>query len=321
MSPGAAMGPLVTISIPAYRARFLGEALASAVAQTWPHREIIVSQDGDDPAIPELCARFPEVTLIRGPNRGGPDGAWANFDRCLAVGTGAYVKMLLHDDWLHPDCVARMIAEFASQRGQDAVLVASRRWTVDQTGRRIGMLGGEPGMEGDVVLPRGAMWWPVVRRLHNLIGEMSTVMIRRSALAALGPEPVSGFGKDAAFQRDLRLFLELNLTGAVILLHDPLSAFRIHRDQASTLMIKERNVVFRVTAWLNLVERGFALGTIDLPQYRHGLRQVERLRLMMIEQHPLADEPLMPLRRRLRELMAKIRPAPAVEPADAGAPG
>jgi len=295
--------PLVTISIPAYRGRYLRAALASAVAQTWRHREIIVSQDGDDPAVPEICAAFPEVALVRGPNL-GLTRMWANFDHCLAVGSGTYVKMLLDDDWLDPDCVARMVGVLESAAGRDVTLVASRRWLIDGAGRRLGVHGGVPGVEGDVAVARGALWWPAVRQLLNFIGEMTTVMIRRADLVRFGDRPLMGFGPDAAFQRDLRLFLELNHRGRAVMFHRPLSAFRVHPGQTSDLMESEEYAFQRLWPWLALVERGVALGEINAAQHRHGLRQVERLRLIMIGRNPAVEAALEPVRRRLAELGA-----------------
>jgi GT2 family glycosyltransferase len=41
------MKPLVSILIPAYNAeKTIAETLQSAIAQTWPHKEIIVVDDG-----------------------------------------------------------------------------------------------------------------------------------------------------------------------------------------------------------------------------------------------------------------------------------
>ena len=62
---------LVSVVIPCFNhARFLADAIDSVRAQTWPHVEAIVIDDGstDDPA--SIVSRYPDVRFIRQANRG-----------------------------------------------------------------------------------------------------------------------------------------------------------------------------------------------------------------------------------------------------------
>lgn len=299
-----ANNPLVTIAIPAYRPQFLRTALASAVAQTWPRREILVSQDGDDPEVRRICAEFPEVRLSQGEGQ----GIWVNVERCLRLSSGAYIKLLFDDDWLDPDCVRRMIGVFEGPQGRNCALVASRRWLIDDRDRRYATLGGVPGMDRNAIIPQGRLWPLVLRQLHNFIGELTTVMIRRSDLAPLGEQPLQGFGWAARTQRDLRLFLALNLVGAVYVFHTPLSAFRIHADQSSSRVAAPRYVASRVGGWLDLVEIAGSRGHVDAAHYRHGLQQIERLCLKILAETPEVQDLLEPMRLRVRELLAAPYP-------------
>jgi len=53
------MKPLVSILIPAYNAEnWIGYTLQSAVAQTWPNKEIIVVNDGSTDRTLEIAQRF-----------------------------------------------------------------------------------------------------------------------------------------------------------------------------------------------------------------------------------------------------------------------
>ena len=53
------MKPLVSILIPAFNAeRWIGETLRSAIAQTWPRKEIIVLDDGSTDRTAEVARQF-----------------------------------------------------------------------------------------------------------------------------------------------------------------------------------------------------------------------------------------------------------------------
>jgi glycosyltransferase involved in cell wall biosynthesis len=63
--------PLVSVVIPCYnQAHFLGEAIESVLAQTYPHFEIVVVDDGSTDNIAAVVARYPGVRCFRQENQG-----------------------------------------------------------------------------------------------------------------------------------------------------------------------------------------------------------------------------------------------------------
>jgi glycosyltransferase involved in cell wall biosynthesis len=102
-------GPLVSIVIPAYNPTgFLLEAIASASAQTYPHTEIILVNDGSDKlestAILERASRLVK-TYIEQPNR-GPAVA---RNTGIRAAQGEYIVPLDADDLLEAAYVAECL--------------------------------------------------------------------------------------------------------------------------------------------------------------------------------------------------------------------
>jgi glycosyltransferase involved in cell wall biosynthesis len=100
--------PLVSILIPCYNAAsWLAETLESALAQTWPHKEIIVVDDGSTDDSAGIARAFVQhgMRLIPQPNR----GASAARNAALAAPRGDYFQFLDADDLLAPDKLARQM--------------------------------------------------------------------------------------------------------------------------------------------------------------------------------------------------------------------
>lgn len=94
----------ISVVIPCYnQARFLAEAIESVLAQTYPHTEIVVIDDGstDDPAA--VVCRYPEVLFSRQENRGPAAARNAG----LRASTGQYAVFLDADDRLLPPALGR----------------------------------------------------------------------------------------------------------------------------------------------------------------------------------------------------------------------
>jgi len=96
------MKPLVSILVPAYNAEeWLGYTLQSAVAQTWPNKEIIVVDDGSRDRTAEVARRFAskKVTVISTANQ----GVAAARNDAMRLCQGDYIQWLDADDLLAPD--------------------------------------------------------------------------------------------------------------------------------------------------------------------------------------------------------------------------
>jgi GT2 family glycosyltransferase len=171
--------PLVTIGIPTYnRLRLLQEAVASALAQTYPQVEIVISQNPfrDERVTREIAGwchmmamRHPQVRYRRNPrNVGSP----ANFNAIADAARGEYLAFIGDDDRLLPDFVTRLMA---AMRPDVDVVFCDLHW-IDECGTRLPRLTrrwmercGRASLAPGDVDPQIAAWGPSVNFLACLL--------------------------------------------------------------------------------------------------------------------------------------------------------
>jgi glycosyltransferase involved in cell wall biosynthesis len=103
------MKPLISILVPAYNSEdTIADTIHSAIAQTWPRKEIIVVDDGSRDRTAELARRFTSknVAVVSTENR----GAAAARNHALQLSQGDYIQWLDADDILAPDKIERQLA-------------------------------------------------------------------------------------------------------------------------------------------------------------------------------------------------------------------
>ena len=111
--------PVVSVVIPCYRqAHFLPHAIESVLAQTYPHFEVIVVDDGSPDDTWAVASRYAGVRCVRQRNR----GLSAARNAGLAASIGSYVVFLDADDRLTRDALAMGVREMAAH--PDCALIA-----------------------------------------------------------------------------------------------------------------------------------------------------------------------------------------------------
>jgi glycosyltransferase involved in cell wall biosynthesis len=121
--------PIVSIIIPCYNsARWIAATLDSALAQTWPQKEIVLINDGSTDDSLAIARRFESrhVRIIDQPNR----GAAAARNAGVRASRGEYVQFLDADDLLAPDKIAQQMP-ILQARGPGTI--ASGAWARFQT--------------------------------------------------------------------------------------------------------------------------------------------------------------------------------------------
>jgi len=119
------MTSLVSILIPAYNAeRWIAETIQSALAQTWPDKEIIVVDDGSTDGTLAVARRFETrgTRVVTQPNQ----GAAMARNTAFSLARGDYIQWLDADDLLSPDKIAKQME--AMEKSQSKRTLFSCGW-------------------------------------------------------------------------------------------------------------------------------------------------------------------------------------------------
>jgi len=173
------MKPLVSILIPAYNAELtIAETLESAVAQTWPRKEIIVVNDGSTDGTAKVAQRFASrgVKVVTTEN----GGLSAAVNQAYRHSQGDYIQELDADDLLLPDKIERQLA--ALQECGSKRVLASSPWASFYFSRR------------EARFVRNSLWqdlspveWLLKKMGENLHMQNATWLMSREVAEAAGP--------------------------------------------------------------------------------------------------------------------------------------
>jgi hypothetical protein len=246
--------PLVSILIPSSNPRYFLECLDSAIAQTYPKIEIIICDDSEGDAIPAMVAsRAAQAAIqyVKNPER---LRARRNYEKCLSLARGDFVKFLNDDDVLECDCVRTLLGAFLQV--PDLTLATSHRWRIDaDSGMVEDMPATRPVVDRDLVIGGLSLANAVIMYGLNFIGEPTTAMFRRCDLdrksAQDDARPFQFNGEEVRGAIDFALWSRLLIQGNAAFFQARLSRFRTHDQQGQA----QPNVVARSIVGIRGLQR------------------------------------------------------------------
>ena len=115
------MNPLVSILIPAHNVEnWIADTIRSAIAQTWPRKEIIIVDDGSSDRTAEVARQFASKEVVVVPTEN--QGAAAARNHALRFCQGDYIQWLDADDILAPDKIELQLKALREIDGKRTLL-------------------------------------------------------------------------------------------------------------------------------------------------------------------------------------------------------
>ena len=231
--------PLVSILIPTFnRADYLGEALDSALTQTYKNIEIIVHDDASFDNTPSLLAKYhdPRLRVIRTKDNHGMLGGW-NY--IVKKAKGKYIKFLASDDLLDPACVAELVK--SSLKYPRAALITCQRKFIDAQGRVVKKMGF--ARKEIIVDGKTHAHWILTNLRENKIGEPTAVLYPTKLVKKVG-------GYDPTFSQlaDFEYWIRLLQFGDLVYVHKSLCSFRTHAGSNTSSAISDGRFITEIFA-------------------------------------------------------------------------
>lgn len=238
----------VSICIPTFNAaRWILDCLNSALAQSYQRLEILVVDDAstDDTVALVRSIMDERVRLIINEEN---IGLTRNWNRCVEMSRGSFVKFLFHDDTLYPHCIEKMMQVFATHNGlglvfspRDIILdcdpdnEVAKDWLCN-----FGTLHTRFGSLTEINYGRELFSKSLSGGFNgNWIGEPSSVLIKKECFTRLGL-----FNTKLYQVCDLEMWLRIMFFYDIGFVPENLSAFRFHLDSASVSNLRSRRNCF-----------------------------------------------------------------------------
>jgi len=185
---------LVSILIPCYNAeRWVAQAIESALAQTWPSKEVIVVDDGSTDRSLEVIRTFGDrIRWETGPNRGGNNAR----NRLLELARGEWLQYLDADDYLFPHKIQYQMDFLAKHPEAEIVFgpVTIEDWSEQKSQRKL------------LPIPEPHDLWVLLARWY--LPQTGALLWRKQAVVAVG-----GWKPDQPCCQEHELYFRLLMTG------------------------------------------------------------------------------------------------------------
>lgn len=231
--------PLVSICIPTYNGeKFLEVCLDSAIHQSYHNIEIIISDDCSSDATLNIVTKYMEndsrVKLHKNEKNLGLVGNW---NKCIELSSGEWIKYLFQDDYLSLDCIEKMTNAISEN---DKIITSGRRLLLDET---LGEAAKNYSINETLTFPKLGIIstkpvfisakkiadFTVKNICINFVGEPTVIMFKKDVIHKLGY-----FSTELIQICDLEYFLRIATNYGIKYIPEPLTYYRSHTGSTSS---------------------------------------------------------------------------------------
>ena len=248
--------PLVSVIMPFLNvARFLDEAIESVRAQSYPHWELLLCDDGATDGSSDIARRYAALDPERIRHLVHPDGAThgasATRNLGIAAARGELIALLDGDDAWFPNKLEEQVAILAERPDADALYGVTELWygwtgAPEDAARDSRPTGGLPS--NTLLAPRALLVGMLRREL--LVPCTCSIIVRAEAVRRSG-----GFVDEfRQIYTDVAFYSRLSLSASVLYVETCWDRYRRHPDSAYSEVQRRgagREARLRWLTWLD----------------------------------------------------------------------
>lgn len=221
--------PKVSIVVPTYNyAHYLDETIQSALDQTYQDYELLIVDNHSTDNTEQVIQKYlgdPRVAYHKNPKNLGLVGNW---NKCLELANGEYIKFLCADDKFHPEMLEKYVAVM-EQYPNVSLVTCDKQAFGSKTHQTITPLTHlVEGRTANLHMLIGKYCW---------IGEPTSVMFRKRDLK------VGNFSNEYNQYVDWEMWIRLLTAGDCYIVPEILAYVRFHPDTVSKQQKKKRFIL------------------------------------------------------------------------------
>ncbi len=228
----------ISICIPTYNGEaYLCECLDSCISQDFNDYEILVVDDCSSDKTLEICERYQrQHAKIKVHQNKENLGLVGNWNKCIELANGEWIKFVFQDDYLSKDCLTQFLKRVTSH----SQLLVSRRSFIlpEYTSSELKKYYTDEVRTFDnlnYIQTNGWIDAKEIARLAveniclNFIAEPSLALFKKEIVKEIGP-----FNSDFAQICDLDFFQRLGSSFGLVYIPEKLCHFRIHASSTTS---------------------------------------------------------------------------------------
>jgi glycosyltransferase involved in cell wall biosynthesis len=230
------MKPIVSVCVPTYNGlQFLQECLDSIISQTFSDFELLIVDDRSDDRTLKIAEEYADrdsrIVIVRNPENLGLVGNW---NRCIELAKGEWIKFVFQDDIIEPTCLEKLFA--ATQFGKP--IVYCRRDFIFELGTHentkeyyLNHLSIQNPFADTVEISAQQYAEVAIQNIGvNFVGEPTSVMIHRSAFNQFGT-----FNPHLIMICDFEFCTRVAIHTGIVQVPEVLAHFRVHGTASSAV--------------------------------------------------------------------------------------
>lgn len=229
--------PKVSICVPTYNgSEFLEECINSCLSQTFNNFEVIILDDGSTDETVDIAKKYLYDSRVKLFTNSSNLGLVNNWNKCIDLAKGEWIKFVFQDDYIEPDCLKNFIQHI----DDDIFLLVSKRsfiFSKDTSAidkqyynSRLRTLNNTRAtLSGNKISPDVISKVACENIALNFIGEPSLTMFKKDIVKKIGY-----FNTNLVQICDFEFFLRLASNYGLIYIPEKLCHFRVHKASASS---------------------------------------------------------------------------------------